>query len=186
MSCTWCYICAEGTIHGNGAVGKLKAGYGAPPLPVGMIAMQLARLAVLISGAGRTLANLAETISVGELGAEIVAVVSSRRRTRAARRARRAAPSWRAESGMSSHAASARATYSRAVAMLDAMPGPAADDGEGPVALIDDRAVCRADRRELGRQRRFHARACADHRQRVDPFDHVVTRPACRARRRSR
>jgi formyltetrahydrofolate-dependent phosphoribosylglycinamide formyltransferase len=36
------------------------------------------RLAVLISGAGRTLANLIEAISAGRLAAEIVAVVSSR------------------------------------------------------------------------------------------------------------
>lgn len=39
---------------------------------------QAARLGVLISGAGRTLANLIEKIAAGSLAAEIVAVVSSR------------------------------------------------------------------------------------------------------------
>jgi formyltetrahydrofolate-dependent phosphoribosylglycinamide formyltransferase len=39
---------------------------------------QLARIAVLVSGAGRTLANLIEAIAAGRLDAEIVAMVSSR------------------------------------------------------------------------------------------------------------
>ena len=61
------------------------------------------------------------------------------------------------ESGMSSHAALCAGDVGprRSDARRDAGTGP--DDGEGPVALIDIER-CAEDRRELGRQRRFHGK----------------------------
>jgi phosphoribosylglycinamide formyltransferase 1 len=47
-------------------------------IETGTSVTRIPRLAVLLSGTGRTLANLIEKISAGSLAAEIVAVVSSR------------------------------------------------------------------------------------------------------------
>jgi phosphoribosylglycinamide formyltransferase 1 len=59
------------------ALMQLKAGTEPRHYEV-IVPANVAKLAVLISGTGRTLANLIEKIADGSLGAEIVAVVSSR------------------------------------------------------------------------------------------------------------
>ena len=68
-------------MHVSESVGKVEAGTEPRHYEV-TVAADVARLAVLISGTGRTLANLIEKIDDSSLAAEIVTVVSSRHRVR--------------------------------------------------------------------------------------------------------
>ena len=64
-------------MHANVVTGQFKAG--TEPRHYGVVVpADVPKLAVLISGTGRTLANLIDRIAAGTLEAEIVAVVSSR------------------------------------------------------------------------------------------------------------